>query len=196
MKRAVSIVLFAAFSFLTALAQSASWTMDKAHSSVTFTVSHMVISEVTGKFKDFDITLTSSKSDFTDASVEGTIRVNSIDTGVERRDNHLTSDDFFNAEKFPEIKFKSSSVEKIDDRHYKIHGKLTIRDVSKDVTFDAVLNGTITGKQGVRSGWKATMSINRFDYGLKWNRTLDTGGLVAGDTINITLNLEFTKTAS
>ncbi|MGA7160741.1 MAG: YceI family protein [Bacteroidota bacterium] len=176
-----------------AFADSANWSLDQAHSSITFSVQHMVISEVTGTFKDFNVTFVSSKADFTDAAISATIAVKSIDTGNERRDGHLKTDDFFNAEKFPEIKFRSTSFEKVSDHQYKIRGNLTIRDTTKEVTIDAVLNGIIPSGKGTRAGWKATLAINRFDYGLKWDRTIETGGLVAGATVNLVFNLEFVK---
>jgi polyisoprenoid-binding protein YceI len=109
------------------------------------------------------------------------------------RDGHLKSDDFFNAEKFPEINFKSTSFEKLGDNKYKITGDLTIRDVTKNVTFDATLNGTLKTDRGVLAAWKATTTINRFDYNLKWSKTLETGGLAVGKDVIITLNLELNK---
>ena len=194
---------FKALLFITALAvssvfaQKTGWTLDKAHSSVGFSIKHMVISEVTGNFKDFDITFKSTKSDFTDASVDATIKVASINTDNEKRDGHLKTDDFFNAEKFPLITFKSTSFEKIGENKYKITGDLTIRDVTKKVTFDATYNGSIKAPWGaIINSWKATLAINRFDYGLKWNKAIEAGGLIAGDTVNITLNLELNKPAA
>lgn len=178
---------------VTATGLAAEWKLDKAHSQITFSIKHMVISEVAGRFGDFDVTVTSSKDDFTDATIEAVIRVNSISTGVERRDNHLKSDDFFNAEKFPEIRFKSTSIEKTGENTYKIHGDLTIRDVTKRVTFDAILNGVLKMGDQVRAGWKAILVVNRFDYGLKWNRAIETGGLIAGDMVTITVNIEITR---
>src|SRR5512136_1689143 len=142
MKRITSILLAIFVAVAIAPAQS-DWKLDKAHSSITFTVRHMVISEVAGSFKDFAITLKSAKEDFSDAEVQSTIKVGSLSTDNAMRDNHLKSDDFFNAEKFPEINFKSTSFEKLGDNKYKITGDLTIRDVTKNVTFDAVLNGTL-----------------------------------------------------
>jgi polyisoprenoid-binding protein YceI len=176
------------------MAQKPGWRLDKAHSSIGFSVRHMVISEVTGNFKDFDINFTSTKDDYSDAVVDASIKVASISTDNDRRDEHLKTDDFFNAEKFPLIKFKSTLFEKVGDNKYKITGDLTIRDVTKTVTFDAVYNGTINAPWGATvSSWKATLAVNRFDYGLKWNKTIDTGGLIAGDTVNITMNLELNK---
>ncbi len=192
MKRITMILLTFFIAMVFASAQS-DWKLDKAHSSITFTVRHMVISEVAGSFKDFSITLKSAKDDFSDAEVQSIIKVGSISTDNAMRDNHLKSDDFFNAEKFPEINFKSTSFEKLSDNKYKITGDLTIRDVTKNVTFDAVLNGTLKTDRGVLSAWKATTTINRFDYNLKWSKTLETGGLMVGQDVTITMNLELNK---
>ena len=184
-----SLLIFAGSAF----GQTGQWRLDKAHSSISFSVSHMVISEVKGSFRDFDIAITSSREDFTDASINASINVASVSTNNERRDGHLKTDDFFNAEKYPQIKFTSTSFEKVDGKNYKIHGMLTIRDVTKEVTFDAVYEGSLHTAQGSLVAWKATTSINRFDYGLKWNRTIETGGLVAGENVVITLSLEFNR---
>jgi len=184
------LVMFIATAFVSA---QSNWKVDKVHSSVTFTVRHMVISDVTGSFKDFTVDLKSEKDDFSDAEVQSTIKVGSISTDNTMRDNHLKSDDFFNAEKFPEIQFKSTSFEKISDTKYKITGDLTIRDVTKTVTFDATLNGTLKTNRGLLSAWKATTTINRFEYNLKWNKTIETGGLIVGQDVLITLNLELNK---
>jgi polyisoprenoid-binding protein YceI len=192
MKRtlAVFVAILLAMSFAPA---QPNWKLDKAHSSITFTVHHMVISEVTGSFKDFTIALKSEKDDFSDAEVQSTIKVASLSTDNTMRDNHLKSDDFFNAEKFPEINFKSTSFEKLDGNKYKITGDLTIRDVTKNVTFDATLNGTLKTDRGTLAAWKATTTINRFDFNLKWNKSLETGGLIVGQDVMITLNLELNK---
>ncbi len=184
-----SLIVFAAS---TGLAQS-SWVMDAAHSSATFKISHMVISSVVGSFKEFSITLNSAKDDFSDASVEGVIKVGSISTDNTMRDNHLKSDDFFNAEKYPEIRFKSTSFTKTGDNKYAITGDLTIRDVTKKATFDAVLNGVMQTPQGLLASWTATTTVDRFDYNLKWNKTIETGGLIVGKDATVTLNLDFHK---
>jgi polyisoprenoid-binding protein YceI len=192
MKKLAVIILAIIFTAAIVQAQS-EWKLDKAHSSVIFSVKHMVISEVTGSFKDFSITVNSAKDDFSDAAVASTIKVASISTDNSYRDNHLKSDDFFNAEKFPEIKFISTSFEKTGDNRYKIAGDLTIRDVTKKVVFNAVLNGVMKTDRGLLSAWKATLIINRFDYNLKWNKTVETGGLIVGQDVTITLNVEFVK---
>jgi polyisoprenoid-binding protein YceI len=186
----VFIVLTAVTALVTAQTE---WKMDKVHSSIIFSVKHMIISEVSGNFKDFSIILKSEKEDFSDAAVEGKIETASINTENEYRDKHLKSDDFFNAEKFPEIKFKSTKFEKLDNNKYKITGSLTIRDVTKEVTFDASLNGVLKTDKGYLSAWKAATVINRFDYNLKWNKTIETGGLIVGQDVTITLNLELNK---
>lgn len=194
MNRLRNIFFITLFSAVSLMAQKSGWTLDKAHTNVSFSIRHMVISEVTGKFRDFDISFNATKSDFTDGSVEATIKVASINTENEKRDGHLRTDDFFNAEKFPEIKFKSTAFEKIGENKYKIVGDLTIRDVTKKVTFDAVYNGSVKSPWGATvSSWKASLTINRFDYGLKWNKAIEAGGLIAGDEVNITLNIELTK---
>lgn len=176
-----------------ALSQSG-WKLDKNHSSIGFSVKHLVISTVSGNFKDFDITLTTAKDDFSDAAVQAVIKMASINTDNTARDNHLKSDDFFNAEKFPEIKFTSTSFEKVGEGKYKITGDLTIRDVTKKVVFDAVYNGSIKTPWGnTAMSWTAATIINRFDYNLKWNKALESGGLIAGQDVTITINLEMDK---
>ena len=193
MKKSFVVFFALAVAAVSAFAESGTWSLDQSHSNISFSIQHMVISEVTGTFKDFNVSLLSSKDDFSDAAISATIGVKSIDTRNEMRDNHLKTDDFFNAEKFPTIKFQSTSLEKVSDGHYKIKGNLTIRDSTKAVTIDAVLNGVIKSSKGARSGWKATLAVNRFDYGLKWDRTIESGGLVAGSMVNLTFNLEFVK---
>ena len=172
---------------------SKGWTVDPAHSAVTFSVKHLVISDVTGDFKTFAIDFSSTKDDFSDAMVSAKIMVPSISTDNEKRDGHLKSDDFFNAEKFPEITFKSTKFEQVGKDQYKIIGDLTIRGITRDVAFDATLNGSMKTQKGTLHAWKATTAINRFDFGLKWNMAVESGGLVAGETVNIVLNLEINK---
>ncbi|MBI4417187.1 MAG: YceI family protein [Ignavibacteriales bacterium] len=179
----------------TAAAQDNSWMLDRAHSRIQFEVIHMALSEVAGTFKEYDITFVSSNEDFSDAKINAMISVASINTENERRDNHLRSDDFFNAEAFPMITFASTSFQHIEGNKYRILGDLTIRDVTKSVAFEAEHKGTIRTPQGIVTGWTATKKINCFDYNLKWNRVIEKVGLVAGRDVTITLNLEFRKQA-
>lgn len=196
MKRFILLLFVVCHAAMPALGQG-NWRVDKAHSKMLFTVRHMVISEVVGYFKEWEMKITSLKEDWTDATAEALAQVASINTDNERRDADLRSDNFFNAEKFPEMKFVSTSFEKVGDNKHKIKGFLTIRDVTKEVTFDAEILGRINDPQaGTRIGWRATAKVNRFDFGLKWNRTIETGGLIAGETVTIIINLELIKQAA
>jgi polyisoprenoid-binding protein YceI len=168
------------------------WAVDNAHSNVKFTVTHLLISEVEGHFKSFTGNLQSSKPDFTDAKIDFSVDIASINTDNEMRDKHLKSDDFFNAEKFPKMTFKSLLFKKISDKKYELTGDLTIRDVTKMVKFDVTYGGTVKDGYGnTKAGFKATATINRFDYNLKWNSVTEAGGVVVGSEVKILLNLEF-----
>ncbi len=169
------------------------WTLDKAHSTAKFSVTHMVVSETEGAFKMFDGTMENTKADFSDAKISFTVDVNSLSTDNDYRDKHLKSDDFFNAEKFPSIKFESTSFTPQGGSKYKLAGNLTIRDVTKPVTFDVVYGGSIKTQQGTKIGFKATTTINRFDYNLKWDKATETGGLVVGKDVEITVKAELNQ---
>jgi polyisoprenoid-binding protein YceI len=173
--------------------QTTTWALDKAHTGLKFTVSHLVISDVDGNFKTFDGSMESSKADFSDAKISFTADVNSINTDNEKRDGHLKSDDFLNAAKYPTIKFVSTSFTPQGDNKYKLVGNLTIRDVTKSVTFDVKYGGTVVAFGGTHAGFKATTKIDRFDYNLKWNAATEAGGLVAGKEVEITVNADFKK---
>jgi polyisoprenoid-binding protein YceI len=193
MLRTLLAVLF--FS-VTSLAQQTVWNFDKAHSQVQFKVTHLVISEVTGNFRDFVGTVKTDGEDFSTAEIEFTIQTKSIDTDNGRRDAHLRSDDFFNAEKFPEIKFISKSIREIGENEYKLVGDLTIRDVTKEIELDMVAGGLISDNYGNRkAGFKVTGTIDRFDYNLKWNALLEAGGAVVGSDVDIICNVQLVKEA-
>jgi polyisoprenoid-binding protein YceI len=168
------------------------WNVDNTHSSVKFSVPHLVISEVEGSFKKFNGNLTSAKPDFTDAAINFTADVNSIDTDNEMRDKHLKSDDFFNAAQYPEMTFKSTSFKKLSGNKYELYGNLTIRNTTKPVKFDVVYGGTAKDGYGnTKAGFKATTVINRFDYNLKWNNLTEAGGATVGKDVTLDLKLEF-----
>ena len=189
-------ILYSAFMVLFALLSinaQTKWTTDKAHSKVQFTVTHLIISEVTGQFKSFDINVQSSKDDFSDAKIDFSADIASINTDNEKRDTHLKSDDFFNAEKFPKMTFKGKSLKKIDEKNYKLVGDLTIRDVTKEVTLDVVYNGTVQAWGQTKAGFKIKGEINRFDYNLKWNTLIEAGSAVVGKAVYITVDLELQK---
>lgn len=188
MKHFVTVLLIILVN--SAIAQT-KWTLDKAHTEVQFAAPHMMISEVEGEFKDFDATVVSTREDLDDSEIEFTAQVASIDTDNERRDNHLKSDDFFNAEMYPELKFKGK-LEKEGEEYFLV-GDLTIRDVTKEVKFPVKYNGQISTNRGKKAGFKVTGTLNRFDYGLKFDRVMETGGLVVGEEIAITANIELNE---
>jgi polyisoprenoid-binding protein YceI len=188
------ICLFAALLTVAAVSAQSTWKSDNVHSNVKFTVTHMVISEVDGAFKVYDGTIVSKNADFSDASIEFSVDINSINTDNEMRDNHLKGDDFFSAAKFPKAVFKSTSFKKVSGNKYALEGNLTIKDVTKKIKFDVVFGGTIKDPWGNnKAGFKATGSINRFDYGLKWNNLTEAGGAVVGNEVGLTLKLEFAE---
>ena len=188
------LLLMAGLFVVTLTKGQGAWTLDKSHSSVKFTIEHLVISEVEGRFTSFDGTLQASNPDFTDAKISFTADVNSINTDNESRDKHMRADDFFNAEKFPKMTFTSTAFKKVGDKKYQLSGNLTIRDVTKPVVFDVTYGGTVKDPWGnTKAGFKATAKINRFDYNLKWNTLTEMGGAVAGSDVTIIVNVEFAK---
>ncbi|MEM7552177.1 MAG: YceI family protein [Bacteroidota bacterium] len=192
MKKALFTLGVLVTGVLSTSAQS-TWKADPTHTKVSFAVSHLVISEVEGQFGEFDISATSKNEDFNGESIEVNIKVNSVDTDNEQRDGHLKSGDFFDAEKHPQIKFKGKSLKK-SGKKYKLVGDLTIRDVTKTVEFEADYNGTVKDPWGnTRAGFKIEGTINRFDYGLKYNDLLEAGGAVVGEEVDITVNVELIK---
>ena len=179
---------------VTANAQTTKWNNDPAHSSIKFTVKHLTVSEVEGRFKTFEGTLATPSDDFNNAQVNFTAEVASISTDNDMRDKHLKSDDFFNAEKYPKMTFKSTSFKKVKGDTYILEGDLTIRDVTKKVKFAVSYGGTVVDPYGnTKAGFKATGKISRKDYNLKWNVLTEAGGAVVGDDVNILLSMEFAK---
>ena len=174
----------------------ANWTIDTMHSSVTFKVRHLVISSVTGHFKTFDATVESAKDDFTDARINFTADINSIDTGVEQRDNHLKSPDFFDAASHPKLTFVSTGIEKKGEGEYKIKGDLTIRGVSMPVVLDAEFGGIQNDMYGrTVAGFELTGKIDRQEYGLHWSAVTEAGSIVAGNDVKINIAAELIKQA-
>ena len=169
------------------------WTIDKSHSNIGFSVAHMVVSETTGNFKDFDAKVTTTADDFAGATVEFTAKTASVFTDNEKRDGHLKSDDFFNAEKFPELKFTGTLVK--ESGKYILKGNLTIRDVTKAVSFDVTYGGRVKAFGGEKAGFKLNGKINRKDFGLKFDKALEGGGLIVGDDVEISVKVEINKQA-
>jgi polyisoprenoid-binding protein YceI len=154
----------------------------------------MVVAEVTGRFKDFAFTLEQVEDDFAGSKLTATVKTASIDTENDRRDSHLRSDDFFGAERYPEITFVSTAFEKTGENRYRVPGDLTIRDVTKPVVLDLIYNGSVRDSRGnTKAGFKASVTIDRFDFGVSWDKTLETGELVAGREVAITILVEVMK---
>ena len=172
------------------------WQLDKAHSSINFSVRHMMISTVRGRFEEFDGTFDVNEAAPAQSKIEVKIRAASINTKEPQRDGHLRSPDFFDAEKYPTITFKSTRVEKSDDRRARLIGDLTIKDVTKQVALDVEYAGQAKSPWGtINAGFTASTNINRKDWGLTWNQVLETGGVLVGDEITINIELELVKQA-
>jgi polyisoprenoid-binding protein YceI len=179
------------------LARAEKWEIDVAHSSVGFSVRHMVVTKTHGKFNEFTGYIDFDGKNVENGSVEITAQIASIDTDNKKRDDHLRGPDFFDAEKFPTMTFKSKKVIKGSGSEFKLVGDLTIKDVTKEVTFDCEFNGVINDPMGnTHAGFSAVVKINRQDFNVKWSKSLDAGGLVVGDEVKINLEIEAVKTQS
>jgi polyisoprenoid-binding protein YceI len=171
----------------------AKWTVDPMHSEVQFKVKHLVISTVTGNFNQFSAEMEAEKEDFTDATISFTADINSINTNNQQRDEHLKSDDFFNAEKFPHMTFHSNALEKNGDG-YDLKGNLTIRNVTQPVTLAVAFGGVAQDPDGqTKAGFEAEGKINRKEFGLMWSAITEAGGVVVSDEVKILLNIQFVK---
>lgn len=169
----------------------AKWTLDAAHSEVSFKVKHLMINNVKGQFKNFQTEAQSDQDDFKSAGITFTAEVSSIDTSNEQRDQHLKSADFFDIEKYPQIKFKSTSF-----NGKELVGDLTIRDVTKSVKLDVDFGGIAKDPWGnTKAGFTVTGKINRKDWGLNWNAALETGGVLVSEEVNITAEIQLVKQA-
>jgi polyisoprenoid-binding protein YceI len=161
-----------------------------------FKVKHLMISTVTGIFKKFDATVEAPNDDWTDAQVTFEADIDSIDTKNADRDAHLKSDDFFNAEQFPKMTFKSTGIQKLSDEEYKLTGNFTIRDITKPIDLKVEYNGSTVDPWGMqRAGFEVSGKINRKEYGLKWNAVTEAGGIVVADDVKLALNVELIKQA-
>jgi polyisoprenoid-binding protein YceI len=170
------------------------WQIDYSHSTIYFTARHMMISKVRGRFEKWEGSVEFDESNPEATAVAVTVDVASINTRDEQRDGHLASPDFFNTAEFPHMTFTSTRVEKTGDNSGKLSGDLTIRGVTKEVVLDVEYAGLAKSPWGtVSSGFSASGSINRKDWGLTWNQTLETGGMLVGEKINIEIELELVK---
>lgn len=171
------------------------WTIDSAHSGASFSLKHMMVATVRGHVAGLAGAIDFDEAAPEHSSVEVRIPIATITTGMEARDNHLRSPDFFAAEQFPFVVFKSTGIEPDGDA-FKMRGDLTIRDVTRPVVLETTLDGIVPGPQGGRlAAFEAHTKIKRADWGLTWNKAIETGGWVVGDEIRIDLDLEAVQTA-
>ncbi|MBE0423796.1 MAG: YceI family protein [Lutibacter sp.] len=186
-------ILVALFSITLISAQS-KWNIDASHSSIRFAVNHMVISEVEGIFSTYEGSVITTKEDFSDAKINFTVDVNSVNTDNAKRDEHLRGADFFETEKYPKMTFVSTSVTKTGTNKYNLKGKLSLHGVTKEITLAMTYGGTTKDPWGnTKAGLKVTGVINRTDFGLKYNSILEAGSLMIGEEVTITAKVELAK---
>ncbi|MFL5734763.1 MAG: YceI family protein [Chloroflexia bacterium] len=170
------------------------WVFDPVHSAVEFSAKHMMVTTVRGRFDVVDVNLDLDENDLTNSSVEATIKADSLETNDPNRNKHIHSADFLEVEKYPTITFKSKRVERKGEDHYRVIGDLTIRDVTREVELDTTLEGRGVNPWGKEIvAFEAKTSINRKDFGLKWNVALETGGVLVGETVKIELQVQAYK---
>lgn len=171
------------------------WGIDTAHSQIQFKVKHLVITTVTGNFKEFSASVEAS-DDFENLSASFEAKVASIETGNEMRDNHLKSEDFFAAETFPTLNFVSTNFEKTDEENFVLTGDLTIRDITQSITLKGTYGGTMTDPWGnVKAGFELSGKVSRKSYGLLWNTVTEAGGAVVSDDVKIVADIQLVKQA-
>jgi polyisoprenoid-binding protein YceI len=172
------------------------WGLDPTHSEITFKIRHLMVSNVSGGFSNFTASAEMEEEDFTTAKISFAAHVNSISTGNEQRDGHLQSADFFDAAAFPAITFESTSVEKDGDATFKMHGHLTVKDVTKPVIMHIELGGIANDPYANRkAGFSIEGKINRKDFGLTWNAPTEAGGLLVGEDVKIAAEIQVVKQA-
>jgi polyisoprenoid-binding protein YceI len=170
------------------------WAIDTDHSSVDFSIRHMMIANVKGTFHNFSAVVEADVTDLTNATIDFKVELSSIDTRNKDRDAHLVSADFFDAEKFPEMTFRSTDIKKNGEGEYDVIGELTIHGVTKPETFMVTFEGQGKDPWGnEKVGFSAQGTINRADYGLTWNSALETGGVLVGDKVKVSLQIEASK---
>ena len=167
------------------------WVLDKANSQIHFMVKHMMITTVTGGFSEFDGSVETDDNDFSTAKIEFTAQALSVFTGNAGRDMHVRSADFFDIDKYPQLKFVSTSVKRIDDKHFKLHGNMTIKDITKEIEVDVKVTGFVKDPAGKeRVGFFISGSIHRKDFGLKWNVITEAGNILVGEEARISCDVQ------
>jgi polyisoprenoid-binding protein YceI len=165
------------------------WKLDPYHSSLSFSVRHLMISKARGVFKKFDVTIVTAENP-ADSSVTATVDMASVDTGVEPRDQHLRTSDFFLVDEYPEMTFTSTAIETTPSGEFTLTGDVTLRGVTKSIVITGEFNGVVQEADGKRAAATATTTINRKDFGVNWNNALEAGGMTLGDDVTITLELQ------
>jgi polyisoprenoid-binding protein YceI len=179
---------------LSAGAETTAWVIDASHSRVGFSVSHLVVSTVSGRFKQVSGTVALDEANLAKSDVDITIKTDSVDTDEPKRDEHLRSPDFFDAAKFPVIVFKSTKITAVGGTKYKLTGELSMHGVSKMVTLDANVSQAIKNPWGKQvRAVKLSGKLKRSDFGLKWNKTLETGGVLVGEEVTLDIQVEIDK---
>jgi len=177
--------------------ETTKWALDPAHSEIHFKVRHLMVSWVTGSFKQFDATVETQGDDISTAKVRLTANINSVSTNNEQRDAHLKAGDFFDAENHPQLVFESDRLEKIDNENYKLYGRLSLRGNEKKIVLNAEFGGITQDPWGnTRTGFSVTGKINRKDFGVSFSVISETGGIMLGDDVSISANVEFVKQAA
>ncbi|MEP7237774.1 MAG: YceI family protein [Ferruginibacter sp.] len=173
------------------------WALDPTHSEVQFKIKHLMITNVTGSFNIFTVSAETEDEDFTKAKVSFTADVNSISTNNEQRDAHLKGADFFDAEKFPQLKFEATKSENVDsDGSYELYGDLTIRDVTKNVKLSVEFGGIVKDPWGnTKAGFTINGKINRKDFGLTWNAVTEAGGVMVSEEVRLSAEIQLIEQA-
>ena len=170
------------------------WSLDPTHSELQFKIKHLMISNVSGALKNFQAEVETEGEDFSSARINLIAQMDSISTNNEQRDAHLRNSDFFEVEKYPELKFKSTKVEKVDSNTFVVYGELTMKGVTKSIKLNAEFNGVVKDPWGnERAAFTVTGKINRTDWGMNFNSVMETGGVMLGEEVKINSELEFLK---
>lgn len=168
--------------------------IDQSHSEVIFKVRHMMITNVTGMFTVFDAEMTSSNEDFSDAKIHFEADVNSVTTNNQQRDEHLKGEDFFAADQFPKLTFRSTDLKKVNEEEFRLTGELTIRNVTKVVTLNGEFGGSMLDPYGnTRVGFALAGKVSRREFNLTWNATTEAGGVIVGDDVKLNINVQMLK---
>ncbi len=176
--------------------QETKWVIDPSHSKLAFKVKHLMISNVLGNFKEFEGQVNTTETDFSSAVIRFSLNAASIDTEMADRDAHLKSADFFDAENYPKITFSGNGLKDLGDDMYELTGELTIKEVTKSVTLSVEFGGIMSDPWGnVKAGFSINGKINRKDFGLNWNAALEAGGVLVGEEVKISADIELVKVA-